>query len=164
MSFVCFVNIYSCGVCRYIFVYLLINVLKGECSWLCFLEIFIIVNIVVSLLLFVYFVNIYSCSVCWYIFVYLLMNVLEVKSSWLRLHESSINVNVVVFNYCCLYVLLTFILVVFVGIFLFTFWWMFLKLNVRSWRRKRELYKCKHRCGGDQGENKIKYLSRSWGK
>ena len=48
---------------------ILLNVLEGECSWLCFLEI----SISYSLLLFHYFVYNYSCSVCCCIFVYFLI-------------------------------------------------------------------------------------------
>ena len=44
----------------------LMNVLEGECSRLCLLEISINAN-----MFFVYFVYIYSCNVCFYIFVYL---------------------------------------------------------------------------------------------
>ena len=67
----CFIIVVLVLFCWYIFVYLLMNVLESQCSWLCLHEIFTNVNIVVSLFLFVYFVYIYSCSVCWYIFVYL---------------------------------------------------------------------------------------------
>ena len=52
----------------------LMNVLEDECLLVRINEIFININIVVSLLLFVYFVYIYSCSICCWIFVYYLGN------------------------------------------------------------------------------------------
>ena len=50
----------------------LMNVLEGECSWLCLLEVSINVEIVVYIHFcrFVYFVAIYSCSVCCCIFIF----------------------------------------------------------------------------------------------
>ena len=49
----------------------LMNVLEGECSWLCLLEISINLNIVLYVIfVYVLFVYIFSCSVCRFIFVY----------------------------------------------------------------------------------------------